>query len=193
MTAVSISTAFCVSMVCSRSLLPGDFNWEVVNSQPQASSMGVRLILDRRGGAERRNTVPAVGCRLLVSLAALVLGTFVALAGEAGRPKPATPEPAAPRVQERDLKSLSEEKTVKEWKPGDPVRVTDDLREDGKTDPDKDAAQSGDGAPPEPIVREPVAPQVMEGNVDDLPKAKTYKEGDPVRVAPDLRESVPKD
>jgi hypothetical protein len=32
----------------------------------------------------------------------------------------------------------------------------------------------------------------MEGNVDDLPKAEPYKEGDPVRVVPDLRESVPK-
>jgi hypothetical protein len=121
-----------------------------------------------------------------------MLGTFVAEAGEAGRPKPATPEPAAPRVQERDLRSLSEEKSVKEWKPGDPVRVTGDLREDGKTDPDKDAAQSGEGTPLDPVVRKPVAPQVMEGNVDNLPKAKTYKEGDPVRVAPDLRESMPK-
>ena len=82
---------------------------------------------------------------------------------------------------------------MKEWKPGDPVRVTGDLREDWKTDPGKDAAQSGDGTPPEPVVREPVAPQVMEGSVDNLPKAKIYKEGDPVRVAPDLRESVPRD
>jgi len=153
----------------------------------------MRLILHLRGGASRRNTVAAVVCRPVVMLAALVLGTVVALAGEAGRPKPATPEPAVPRVQERDLKSLSEQKSVKEWKPGDPVRVTGDLREDGKTDPGKDAAQSGDGTPPEPIVREPVAPQVMEGNVDDLPKVKTYKEGDPVRVAPDLRESMQKE
>lgn len=151
--------------------------------------MGMRLILHVQGGAKRRNAVHAVACRLLVSLAALVLGTFVALAGETGRPKPATPELAVPRVQERDVKSLSEEIPVKEWKPGDPVRVTGDLREDGKTDPDTDATQSGNGTPTEPIVREPVAPQVMEGNVDDLPKAKTYKEGDPVRVAPDLRES----
>jgi len=154
--------------------------------------MGMKSILHLRGGAARRNTVPAVGCRLVVMLAAFGLGTFVALAGETGPPKPATPVPAAPRVQERDLKSLSEEKPVKEWKPGDPVRVTGDLREDGKPDTAKDAAQSGDGTPPKPIVREPVAPQVMEGNVDDLPKATTYKEGDPVRVAPDLRESVPK-
>jgi hypothetical protein len=126
-------------------------------------------------------------------LAALVLGPFAALAGETGGPKPATPEPAAPRVQERDIKSLSEEKPVKQWKPGDPVRVTGDLREDGKIEPDKDAAQSGDRTPPKPVVREPVAAQIMEGSVDDLPKAKPYKEGDPVRVAPDLRESAPND
>ena len=155
--------------------------------------MGMRLTLLLRGGAERRRAPPAAAVCLFFGWAALVLGTFVALAGEAGKPKPATPVPAAPQVQERDLKSLSEEKTVKEWRPGDPVRVTGDLREDGRTDPNRDAAQSGDGTPPEPIVREPVAPQVMEGNVDDLPKVKIHKEGDPVRVVPDLRESMKKE
>jgi hypothetical protein len=36
-----------------------------------------------------------------------------------------------------------------------------------------------------------VAPQVMERSVDELPKVKPYREGEPVRVVPDLKESDP--
>lgn len=138
-----------------------------------------------------RNMVAADRHRLPALLAVLLLVPFAALAQETEEPKPAMQEPAAPQVQERNVKSLSEEKPVQEWKPGDPVRVMGDLREDEKPGTGKDESQSQ--PPPRPIVREAVVPQVMEGNLKALTKVRPYKEGDPVRVVPDLRESEPKE
>ena len=132
--------------------------------------------------------VDAAKCFLFALLIALASGSVAVRAGETGGQTPATPA-----VQQRDIKSLAEEKPVKPWKPGDPVRVMGDLREDGTPAPGKDATQSPDQSSSKPIVRGPVAPQVMEGSVDQLPKAKPYKEGDPVRVVPDLKESAPSD
>jgi hypothetical protein len=94
--------------------------------------------------------------------------------------------PAAPQVQEQDVRSLSEEAPVKKWKPGDPVRVVPDLREDGEAE----MGEAGtEGKPLQPVVRGPVAPQVMERRVNELSKVKPYRKGDPVRVVPDLKES----
>jgi DNA replication initiation complex subunit (GINS family) len=132
--------------------------------------------------------VDGTRCCLLALVLALASGSFAARAGEIGGQTP-----AAPAVQQRDIKSLAEEKPVKPWKPGDPVRVMGDLREDGTPEPGKDATQPPDQSSSKPIVRGPVAPQVMEGSVDQLPKTKPYKEGDPVRVVPDLKESPPND
>ena len=109
-------------------------------------------------------------------------------AGQATDTKETPAEPAAPQVQERDVRSLTEEAPVKRWKEGDPVRIVPDLREDGDVGTGEgQAAQQS----PEPIVRAPVAPQVMERSVNELPKAKPYREGEPVRVVPDLKESDP--
>jgi hypothetical protein len=96
--------------------------------------------------------------------------------------------PAAPQVQERDVRSLTEEAPVKRWKEGEPVRIVPDLREDGevRTGEEQAAEQS-----PAPVVRAPVAPQVMDRSVNQLSKAKPYREGEPVRVVPDLKESDP--
>jgi len=75
---------------------------------------------------------------------------------------------------------------VKKWKPGDPVRVVPDLKENGEAE----TGEAGAGEEPlQPIVREPVAPQIMERSIDELAKVKPYREGDPVRVVPDLKES----
>jgi hypothetical protein len=94
--------------------------------------------------------------------------------------------PARPQVQERGVDSLSEEAPVTKWKPGDPVRVVPDLREDGEN-------PVSEGQPPpqplKPVVRTPVVPQVTERSVNELSKAEPYREGNPVRVVPDLRES----
>ncbi|HEX2281060.1 MAG TPA: hypothetical protein VHG52_04780 [Thermomicrobiales bacterium] len=90
-----------------------------------------------------------------------------------------------PAEQEKDVRSLSEQYKVKEWKPGDPVRVVPDLREDANS------AEGGEHNKTEasaPMVHDRVAPQVREGSVEDLTTAEEYQEGDPVRVAPDLRE-----
>jgi hypothetical protein len=90
-------------------------------------------------------------------------------------------------MQQQDIKSLSQETPVPKWKPGDPVRIVPDLREDGG---DTDASKSGTDTPPlKPIVRKPVAPNVMDQDVNDLSKPKPYDEGGPVRVVPDLKES----
>jgi DNA replication initiation complex subunit (GINS family) len=101
-------------------------------------------------------------------------------------------EPAAPQVQEQDVKSLSEESPVQKWKPGDPVRIVPDLREDGGgTDASK--SDTAPLPPLKPIVRKPVAPNVMDENLNDLSKPKPHEEGDPVRVVPDLKESDSQD
>ena len=116
-----------------------------------------------------------------VLLAAFIFASFGALAEDAERPKTAPSEPVAPRVQERDVKSLSEEQTVKQWKPGDPVKVMPDLREEASNDEAPQRSQ------PKAIVYKPVAPKVSDVGVNELPKVKPYKAGDPIRVVPDLR------
>lgn len=93
-----------------------------------------------------------------------------------------------PQVQEKDIQSLSEEKPVKKWKPGDPVRVVPDLREDGEPTAGEDGTEDRPEQPAKPTVREPVAPDVMDRSIDELPTEPSYQEGDPVRVVPDLRE-----
>jgi hypothetical protein len=80
---------------------------------------------------------------------------------------------------------LSEQYKVKDWKPGDPVRVVPDLREDAQSDQGGEDYETEASAP---MVHDRVAPQVREGSVEDLTTAEEYQEGDPVRVAPDLRE-----
>ena len=139
------------------------------------------------------NTAAAVRHRLAALLVAFLLVPFAALAMETTQPIPPTPVPVGPQVQERDVQSLSEDKPVKEWKPGDPVRVMPDLREDenaeSATGEDKGQSQTSS----KPIVHEAVAPKVMKGSLQGLTKVKPYKKGDRVRVVPDLRESEPKE
>jgi hypothetical protein len=132
------------------------------------------------------------GYRSAACLTAL-LAAFCVSTGRAAETKTEPVPPAAPQVQEQDVRSLSEEAPVKKWQPGDPVRVVPDLREDGPDLREDGGAQLGEadaeGKPLQPIVRAPVAPQVMERRVDELSKVKPYREGDPVRVVPDLKES----
>ncbi len=96
-------------------------------------------------------------------------------------------EPGSPQIQDVDVRSLSEDKPMQPWKPGDPVRVMGDLKEDGQEGSDGNEKKPKDGIS-KPIVRQPVAPKVMDKDVDELDKVKPYKPGDPVRVVPDLRE-----
>ncbi len=59
---------------------------------------------------------------------------------------------------------------------------------DESTPPKTRSTKPGAG----PVIRQPVAPQSREAPRDkDLTPAPTWKEGDPVRVRPDLRESSP--
>jgi hypothetical protein len=121
-------------------------------------------------------------------LSAVLVAPVCVHAGQAADTKEAPAGPAAPQVQEQDVRSLTEEAPVKRWKEGDPVRIVPDLREDGEveTGAEQAAEQS-----PAPIVRAPVAPQVMDRSVNELSKAEPYREGQPVRVVPDLKESDP--
>lgn len=136
--------------------------------------------LDSAGATARR--------RYAGLLSAMLMAPLCAYAGEAADTKETPAQPAAPQVQERDVRSLTEEAPVKRWKEGDPVRIVPDLREDGDAGTSEDQAAQ---QPPEPTVRAPVAPQVMERSVNELPKVRPYREGEPVRVVPDLRESDP--
>jgi hypothetical protein len=55
-----------------------------------------------------------------------------------------------------------------------------------------EASQPSKSSAVKPAPIEPVAPQVFEGDVRDLPKAERWKPGDPVREGPRLRErSIP--
>jgi hypothetical protein len=126
--------------------------------------------------------------RYAVLLSAMLMAPLSVHAGGAADPRETQAEPAAPQVQEQDVRSLTEEAPVKRWKEGDPVRVVPDLREDGDVGTgEEQAAQQS----PEPTVRAPVAPQVMDHSVNELSKIRPYREGEPVRVVPDLKESDP--
>jgi hypothetical protein len=121
-------------------------------------------------------------------LSAVLVAPVCAHAGQVADTKEMPAAPAAPQVQERDVRSLTEEAPVKRWKEGDPVRIVPDLREDGEVETGEEQAAEQS---PAPIVRAPVAPRVMDRNVNELSKAKPYREGEPVRVMPDLKESDP--
>lgn len=149
-----------------------------------------------RACSDTRSRAPLLsrhaGIRDLVRPCGLVGLLVVALqvpAAHAQGTTSASGEPTTPAVQERDIKSLSEEAPVKKWKPGDPVRVVPDLREDDGPDTGDGSAQEQPRQPLEPNVREPVAPKVMERSVDELSTVEPYKEGDPVRVVPDLKQN----
>lgn len=62
-------------------------------------------------------------------------------------PEEQGPKSETPDTQERDLRDLPKE-GIKQWQPGDPVRVMDDLREDSAipdTDNDKGEQQQNQG------------------------------------------------
>lgn len=120
-------------------------------------------------------------------LSALLVTPVCVHAAEAADTKERPAGPAA-QVQEQDVRSLTEEAPVKRWKEGDPVRIVPDLRQDGEVETGEGQAAEQS---PAPIVRAPVAPQVMDRSVNELSKAKPYREGEPVRVVPDLKESDP--
>lgn len=117
------------------------------------------------------------------------IATVLLAAVSAGVPKDArVAEQAEPVVQEQDVRSLEEQAPVKQWKPGDPVRVVPDMRTDETpAEPETEATQRT----PAPVVHERVTPKVAEGSVRDLNKIDSYEEGDPVRVVPDLKTSDP--
>jgi hypothetical protein len=121
-------------------------------------------------------------------LSALLVAPVCVHAAEAPDTEQTPAGPASPQVQERDVRSLTGEAPVKRWKEGDPVRIVPDLREEGEVEPGEEQAAEQS---PAPIVRAPVVPQVMDRSVNELSKAKPYREGQPVRVVPDLRESDP--
>lgn len=98
-------------------------------------------------------------------------------------------QPSTPQVQESDVKTLPKDQGVKRWKPGDPVRVMEDLREDPKEGDEEKKVQTEGQTQNKPIVHKPIAPRVLDKDVKDLSKVKPYKPGDPVRVIPDLKES----
>jgi hypothetical protein len=117
----------------------------------------------------------------LVCVMALQLTAAAGMASAAEDVRPGVSPPIIPEVQDEAVSGGGE---VKTWKPGDPVRIVPDLREDQKP-ATSTAGQPGVSAP---IVRRPVAPRVLDGNLRGLQKAGVYREGGPVRVVPDLRE-----
>jgi hypothetical protein len=129
-------------------------------------------------GPARRRWYPGL-------LSGVLIAPICAHAGQPTAGDQAAAQPPAPQVQQQDVRSLSEEAPVKRWKEGEPVRIVPDLREGGTGE--EPTAQP----PPQPTVRAPVPPQVMKRSVSELPKVQPYREGEPVRIVPDLKESEP--
>ena len=125
--------------------------------------------------------------RLLAQSGAIVLAVelqLVAAAGAASAAEEARPGVSIPVVPQVQSDAVTGGGEVKTWKPGDPVQVVPDLREDQPTT----ITATGQPHVSAPIVRAPVAPQTLEGDLRTLQKAEPYREGGPVRVVPDLRE-----
>jgi hypothetical protein len=124
---------------------------------------------------ERRITL--LGALLAVTLAMSAAGAAGTSAG-----------PVSPQVQEQGLGELTQESPAMRWRPGDPVRVVPDLRQSGEPGSEP-VIEMLPPEPLKPIVRAPVAPRTLEGDVEDLPTVEPYQEGGPVWIVPDLRES----
>jgi hypothetical protein len=112
-------------------------------------------------------------------------------------------------------KSLSDAPKAQPLQPGQPIRVMPDLKESPDLTPTPevpvtpDATKSNDtkneqGAQPaeatsthsespQPVVREPVKPKVMEKPIDQAPKVKPMQPDEPIRVMPDLKEQGSRD
>lgn len=99
--------------------------------------------------------------------------------------------PIAPQVQEQGVDALSEDFPVLRWKPGDPVRVVPDLREDSDATTGEAGVELLPPQPLKPVVRPPVSPQVLDQSAEDLPAAEPSEEGGPVWIVPDLQEDGP--
>lgn len=81
--------------------------------------------------------------RWLFAVSALVLLPMSVGSSRAGETKgldvrgPVVREPVAPKVLDMDLQELLRARTVQPWKPGDPIRVIDDLKETNEPSPDE--------------------------------------------------------
>jgi hypothetical protein len=100
-------------------------------------------------------------------------------------------DPITPQVQEQGVDALSEDFPVLRWKPGDPVRVVPDLREDSDATTGEAGVVLLPPQPLKPVVRPPVTPQVLDESVEDLPAIEPREEGGPVWIVPDLKEDAP--
>jgi len=88
--------------------------------------------------------------------------------------KPMVVEAVAPQVYEHPLSQLS---PLRPYKPGDPVKLIEDLRGS------EEGGEEKGGSNP------PVSPQSLNVDLSKMPKAETYRPGDPVHLMSDLRES----
>jgi hypothetical protein len=121
---------------------------------------------------------PRLCLTIAVAVAATLLSSLAVLAAGSAE------TPVAPQVQEQSVETLP--KPLVPWKPGDPVRIAPDLREDAVP-----LGATIEMQPPEPLkpaVSPAVTPNVSGQNVGSLPKIKPYEIGDPVWIVPDLRE-----
>jgi hypothetical protein len=84
--------------------------------------------------------------------------------------KPIVHEAVTPQVYEKPVQSLI---AARVYKPGDPVKVVEDLKESGENTIEKGG----------------VVPKAVNVDLSKMPKAQMYRPGDPVQVMPDLRES----
>ncbi|MDP9360628.1 MAG: VCBS repeat-containing protein [Acidobacteriota bacterium] len=157
------------------------------------------------------DTIPSANeiCRSVVAgLAALAF-----LGGTPGCAQETPPTSTAPVVRQEvqtvtpndlniDLRQLMLLAPVHLWKPGDPIKVIDDLHESGASEPAPNAPPAGappaapSGAVPQNSIMQqtpplPVNPAVTTQDVREMPRSPTWKPGEPVQVVPDLRQTPP--
>jgi hypothetical protein len=151
------------------------------------------------------NITPSNG---ITRSATAVFAALVLLANSPGRAQEANAAAAAPVVRQEvttvtpndlkiDLRQMSLA-PVLAWKPGDPIKVIDDLRESGETRsvapmPGAPAAAAPGAVPQGTIMQQtpplPVTPEGMTQDVREMPLSATWKPGEPVKVVPDLVQS----
>lgn len=98
------------------------------------------------------------------------------------RRAPEVREAVAAQVMTLDLRQVGGLKAFAPWKPGDPVKVIEDLRENAKEPPPPPAS-------PTAAQQQPTGAQVMTQDIRELPPGSTWKPGDIVKIVPDLRET----
>lgn len=150
------------------------------------------LVLSAPAWPRRRGTWLALVAALAIAVASPTPALTASEASQPSKPTVIKPIPSGqvtPQVFEGDVRDLPK---AKRWKPGDPVRegpplmVLPPAQKESEPSPTSKTVVTPGGQKIE--LREGPG---FKGDVRDLPKAKRWKPGDPVREGPPLMDRPP--